>query len=100
MAGSEQLETNSHNGRLCAVWLALVLLVLLLTASASAQGLPEKIRGYKVHSDKIIVSTASTSDNPADASVTIGEPKLADAALDGITFELPAEILSAKQSGK
>src|SRR5688572_16183152 len=89
----------SQERRLAPAWLGRGLLVLLLTASASGQGLPDKIRGYKVHSDRIIVSTAGTGDD-ADASVTIGEPKLVDAALAGITFELPAEIRSAKQSGK
>jgi len=93
------LTRHSQEWRLAAALLVLGLLVLLLPASASAQGLPDKIRGYKVHSDKIIISTAVTGDD-AEASVTIGEPKLVDAALAGITFEFPAEILSSKQSGK
>jgi hypothetical protein len=94
------LTSNSQEGRLAPAVLSLVLLVLLLGTSAYSQAFPDKIRGYKVHSDKMEVSTVGTGIQSADASVKIGEPKLVEADLTGITFELPAEILAAKQSGK
>ena len=80
---------------------SLSLLLLVLTASAISQDLPDKIRGYKVHSEKISVSTGSPNeDQRSDASVKIGDPALVEAALTGITFEIPAQVLAAKQSGK
>jgi hypothetical protein len=91
---------DSLEGRLAPALRLLGLLVLLLTGSASAQDLPDKIRGYKVHSDKLEVSALGVGNQASDASVKIGEPKLVEAALTGITFELPAEVLAAKQSGK
>ena len=76
-------------------------MLLVLAAGALSQDLPDKISGYKVYTDKISVSTGNpTKDQPADASVKVGEPTLIDAGLAGVTFELPAEILAAKQSGK
>lgn len=83
-----------------ALSLSLVLLIFLSTAAIS-QDLPNKIRGYKVYADRISVSTVGSSEtSKADASVKIGDPVLVEAGLTGITFELPAEVLAAKQSGK
>jgi hypothetical protein len=81
-----------------AISLSLLLLVLF-TTGIFAQDLPRSIRGYRVHGDKITVSTSKTED-PTDASVKIGDPALVEAGLTGVTFELPAEVLAAKQSGK
>jgi hypothetical protein len=79
----------------------LLLLLLILAASAFSQNLPDKIRGYKVYADTISVSTGDSGDKQnSDASVKIGDPELVEAGLAGITFELPAEVLAAKQSGK
>lgn len=102
---SNKFTILSHEGRLApasffrhAVSLSLLALALL-TATAFAQDLPKSIRGYKVHRDKITVSTTETK-APTDASVLIGDPSIVEAALIGVTFELPAEVLAAKQSGK
>lgn len=80
---------------------SLSLLLLALAAGAISQDLPDKIRGYKVYADKISVS-AGTPDKArhADASVKIGDPTLIEAGLTGIVFELPAEVIAARQSGK
>ncbi|HEX6279700.1 MAG TPA: hypothetical protein VFZ49_06740 [Pyrinomonadaceae bacterium] len=74
-----------------------VLFLLLLVSGALSQELPDKIRGYKVHREKISVNAKSAS---ADASVKVGDPEVVDLSLSGITFELPAEFIAAKQSGK
>ena len=100
MTGTEQLETDSAKGRLATAGLTFALLLAFATSTALSQDLPSKIRGYKVHNDKIVVTTVGTGDNAADASVKIGDPKLVEAGLAGVTFELPAEVRSAKQSGK
>ena len=84
----------------CLNLISLPLILFILSASFFAQDLPDKIRGYKVHSEKIVVSTVSSADAAADASVKIGDPTLVEAGLAGVTFELPAEVRSAKQSGK
>ena len=95
-----KITSNSQEGRLATALQVLALIVFVLSTSSYPQDLPDKIRGYKVHSDKIEVSTADTGDSAADASVKIGEPKIVEAALTGITIELPAQFLAAKQSGK
>ena len=80
---------------------SLSLLLLSLAAAVYSQDLPDNIRGYKVYEDKISVSTGdSRGKRQVDASVKIGDPELVDAGLTGITFELPAEVVAAKQSGK
>lgn len=75
--------------------------ILIAVVQVFPQELPNEIRGYKVHREKIPVSSksGSTADD-AGASVTVGEPNLVELAVTGITFELPAEFFSAKQSGK
>ena len=78
-----------------------LLLLSLLSSTALSQDLPKTIRGYKLHTEQISVSTRSSHEKQqADASVKIGDPALVEAGLTGITFELPAEALAAKQSGK
>jgi hypothetical protein len=71
--------------------------VLLLSVGGLSQGLPDKIRGYKVYRDPVSINTESEN---SEASVRIGDPELADISLDGITLELPAEFTAAYQSGK
>ena len=83
----------NKKGRIAPAFLFLGFLAL----SSFSQTLPDKIRGYKVHRDKISANTTSES---SDASVKIGDPELVDIGLTGITFELPAEFTAAKQSGK
>jgi hypothetical protein len=73
------------------------LFVCLLSFSAFTQPLPDKIRGYKVHRDKISVNTTLSD---AGAAVRVGDPELADVSLTGITLELPAEFTAKYQSGK
>lgn len=80
---------------------SLSLLLLSFAAGAYSQNLPDKIHGYKVYADRISVSASDNVEKPqADASVKIGDPEVVDAGLNGITFELPAKVLAAKQSGK
>lgn len=75
--------------------------LFIAAASAYSQDLPKEIRGYKVHREKVTVSAVkSTPESPSEAFVKIGDPKLFELDVTGLTFELPAEITSAKQSGK
>src|SRR5690606_32894314 len=65
---------------------------------AAAQELPERIRGYKVHQENIVVATTNEAPN-SDAFITIGEPSLNDVSLTGISFALSAELKAIHQSG-
>lgn len=76
-------------------------LILFAGTTATAQDLPSSIRGYKVHSEKIVITSISAKpDGNADATVKVEDPELVDVSLSGVTFEFPAEALSSKQSGK
>lgn len=71
--------------------------LLALAITSLGQNLPDRIRGYKVYRDKVAVNThAATS----DAAINIGELKVVDVSLSGITLELTAEFTTATQSGK
>ena len=78
--------------------------VLVLSALClTAQDLPGKIRGYKVH--KTNVNIVTSTDKPADKSsesafVKMGEPTLADLGLYGATIAVGAEIASGGQNGR
>ena len=76
-------------------------LIIISTSTISAQDRPSSIRGYKVHSEKIVITSISAKpDGKGDAIVKVEDPELVDVGLSGITFEFPAEALSSKQSGK
>lgn len=74
---------------------------LVMTATSFSQDLPDKIRGYKVYNGKVEVSPVPGKYPPSgfDASVLIGEPKVAGISLTGMTIEMPAEVLASDQSG-
>jgi hypothetical protein len=79
-----------------------VLFVFVFSASAPAQDLPKKIRGYKVYQAEINIKNQSDktdSKNKSDAFINVGEPQIVAVSAFGITFELPAEIESLQQSG-
>ncbi|HSI87930.1 MAG TPA: hypothetical protein VK918_02675 [Pyrinomonadaceae bacterium] len=71
--------------------------LLLLSITASAQVLPDKIRGYKVHKESIVIRPGNESPG---AEVTPGEPKAFDLSLTGLRLEIPVEFAISGQSGK
>jgi hypothetical protein len=79
-------------------------ILLLLAFVSSAQDLPDKIRSYKVYKAKVQVTTStSTTTNDAadgDALVKIGEPRVIDVGLTGVTFEMDADLGVIPQSGR
>lgn len=80
----------------------IVLLTLIFTISFQAQDFPDKIRGYKVHREKISVqNTGENADSKGDFRVEFdfGEPKLDDFSALGITLELGGKITVFGQSG-
>lgn len=78
--------------------------LLLLAFATSGQDLPDKIRGYKVHKAKVQVTTtadATTSGTTdGDAIIKIGEPRVIDIGLSGVTFEADADLGVIQQNGR
>jgi hypothetical protein len=78
--------------------------VFMMLASAGisyAQELPSTIRGYKVHRMKVEVrAVADKKRNDKNASVNVGEPRVVDIGLDGITLEANADISGLDQDGQ
>ena len=79
------------------------LLFFCFSTVTVAQGLPDKIRGYKVYKADISVKNADEKTEKTvkkEAFVKVGEPNLIEVSLTGVTFELTAEIDALDQSGK
>ena len=89
-----KVKSDGRGGRLAPAFF-FSLFLFLLSATVFPQQLPDKIRGHKVHKDKITLNKSG-----GDAVVNIGEPNLIEVTLAGVTLELPAEIKVLEQSGK
>lgn len=83
---------------------AAVFVCLLSTGIASAQELPDRIHGYKVH--KEIVTVRETA-GPVDASspmvasrVDPDKITLKEISLTGVSFEMPIELSALPHSGR
>ncbi len=83
-------------------FIALIFLCLAFGLSAAGQDWPDKINGYKLHKADVLVTNSSltAADNRGDASVSVDLPKVVDIGLGGISFEIMAEFVSRKESGK
>jgi hypothetical protein len=78
-------------------------LLFLLVVPSIAQDYPEKIRGYKVHKTKISVKNVGekTSDkDDSEAFVTVGEPKVTNVSITGVTLEIMVEMSAVEYKGK
>ncbi len=82
--------------------LSSLIILFLFLLPAFSQELPDKIRGYTVHSQAIVVNEVgiATGQSAATASVRVGDPVLVDVSMSGVSFELPTEVTSAEQSGR
>jgi len=82
--------------------LALSLLFSAFCLITPAQNLPDKINGYKLHQADILVTRLplSSAASEPDAVVSVASPKAAQIGLTGVSFEVSAEFLSKKESGK
>lgn len=83
-------------------FLALAILCFVPVFS-SGQQYPDKIRGYKVYTAKILIQSEKnkTGDktDSAEAFVKLGEPKVVDLGIFGVTFELTGQIGPVDQRG-
>lgn len=80
-----------------------IVLLFLSTVSALTQELPDKIRGYKVHKEKILISdvqSESQKNKDFDVQVKLGNPELAEISALGLKLELGGEITILGQSGR
>lgn len=84
---------------------AIIAISLLFALPIYGQDLPDKIRGYKVHRVNVKVTTSGNDqpvavDDSKATIVSIGEPRIVDIALSGVTFEADADIGTIPQSGE
>lgn len=76
-------------------------IIAAVSTVAFAQGLPSKIRGYKVYNAKISVSTPeSKTSSDADARLKVYDPELDSIGLDGVVLTVGGEVSAAGQNGK
>src|SRR5262245_10928855 len=81
---------------------AALLLLFLAFLSTAAQELPGKIRGYKVHRAEISLHDSPELSNNGKSPVSrfrLGEPKLVDVSLTGITIEVTIEPAQVDAAG-
>lgn len=70
------------------------------SVSSFAHDLPKEIRGYKVYNAKVSVENKGEKiKNNTDAFVKIGEPKITDISIAGVTVEVSGEITVPEQNG-
>lgn len=86
-------------------FLGLIFTLTLLSATSAAifaQELPDRIQGYKVH--RAVVSVINSekvtkSPNKGEAFVNVGDPKLVDLSLSGVSLSISAVISAVSQTG-
>lgn len=75
-------------------------MILVMAAySISAQELPKKIRGYKVH-DEVISIMGNNRSDPDRPFVVVGKPTVSDISHTGITLAVAGELESAGFDGR
>lgn len=101
-AQSIQTETSIQWLRRVPFAAFVVIITFLFTASVSSQGLPDRIRGYKVLEikDPPAVGSSNEGSNERGASIELSAPDLVNAGLTGITFEIDAHLNAFGQSGR
>ncbi|MFL6373563.1 MAG: hypothetical protein ACJ73D_02740 [Pyrinomonadaceae bacterium] len=78
-----------------------ILSLLMLSSLSYSQELPSSIRGYKVHRTKVHIGTAATAlSGDHEPNAKVGEPRLVDVSLTGVTLEATAEISGLDQDGQ
>jgi hypothetical protein len=79
----------------------LPLILLITCVSASAQELPKKIRGYKVHTVKAsqAPSTKSSDSNIPAPEIDLSGLEVVDYSLSGVTFKTPVKFGAVNGSG-
>ena len=94
------MKTDKRKSHLFAA-LSAAAATLFLFAAAFAQDLPKTIRGYKVHrADVAIQASPGPESGKSFAAINVGDPKLTDVSLTGISFEVPAQIIWIPESGR
>lgn len=77
----------------------LLAVTVSMALSVASQQLPDKIRGYKVHDEKINL----TNDGPKQIDkpyVTVGTPTVSDVSLGGVTLAIIGELEEAGFNGR
>ena len=76
-----------------------VLLTLALASVSFAQRSPSSIRGYKVYQTKIVVHGGEQKTAENAVTVKVGEPRIVDVGLAGLTLEATAEVSGLDRKG-
>ena len=77
--------------------------MLLFLQPLFGQELPSRIRGYKVHNDRLTIAEAGSlkgRDPSTDIIVKLGDPVIAEMGLLSAVIEIGGEFLSARQKGR
>ena len=78
------------------------ILIYILTFSCFPQDLPDKIRGYKVHKEKIVIAderSESRKNRDFNVLVKMENPELSNISVSGVKLEVGGEITVFGQSG-
>ncbi len=80
-----------------------ILIATLMTfaVTATAQDLPDEIRGYKVHNAKVLITnrTDRVDEKKPDAIARIDDPTIKDKSLKGLSIEVTGAIETLGHSG-
>ena len=79
-----------------------LILVFLFSHAVCPQKLPDKIRGYKVFKQEIVITDlpeSKTAGRNFDARINLDKPELTDVSISGIKFEIGGEVTVYGQSG-
>jgi len=90
---------GSAGARSLLSYISSFLVLAFVFASASAQDLPGKIRGYKVH-DEIITLSNSNLAGQGGPSIIVGDPKVSDVSISGVTIAIAGELRAAGFDGR
>ena len=70
------------------------------TLAIAGQELPNKIRGYKVHNEVVILQSDGKKDNDGRPYIVVGSPTISDVSLGGVTLAIVGELQTAGYDGR
>lgn len=95
-----RLADNSRSRAFLYTFLFVFPFVLFTAGDLFGQELPNKIRGYRVYKEAIVLSAVNTDQERKTPIVSAGEPEVKEIEISGISFEIPLELTAPEQSGK
>jgi hypothetical protein len=90
---------GSTGARSLLSYICSLLVLAFVFPSASAQGLPGKIGGYKVHDEIITLSNINLAEQESP-SITVGDPQVSNVSISGVTIAIAGELGAAGFDGR